>query len=163
MSNVVEHWKYIGEALQVVQIADKINRIATRFGLWPEEAELDYYAPVALKNMWQDVVRWVIFDEPVPTFYRPITRLAEPEVDGIAQWIFAGPPLPNMTQRLQQVKKAPLSPETRIRTWAIYFLTKRGGGVLTEEEACTLLRLPEQAYRKQRQRLFAVGSKKRIL
>ena len=158
----VEMWSLIGEALHTVQIAEKIDRLATRFGLWPEKEELDHHAPMALKSMWENVVRWIIFDNFTPIFYRAVTRIAEPEVEGVTQWIFAGAPTPNMSQRLHNTRKGPLSLETRIRTWAIYFQTRRGGGVLTEEEACANLNMPEQAYRKQRQKLFSAGSLNRI-
>jgi hypothetical protein len=152
----------VREALQTSKVVDDINRLAFRFGLLPDARERTEYAPIELQRLWQCIVRWVIFDDPMPRFFRPITRIAELREKGFPQWLHASQPLPVMTDRLSQKGKAPLMPDTRVRTWAIYYLTRRGGGDLIEEEACALMNVPVQAYHKQRQKLFALGSKKRI-
>jgi hypothetical protein len=152
------------EANQTAKIQSELWRLAQTYSLVPSEVEWDKYAPDKIKQQFQSVVNWVIWGEFVPSFPWSMTRLVESKVGrGVKRTIrshrWGGKDLGTHRLRL----------DARVRTWAIYYLTRRGGGQRTEQSAVDLWndRFPDnqvrlENFRDERSRLFSRGARKRL-
>lgn len=100
------------------------------FDLWGNFAFKDLeFSLVNLRN-------YFLFDSPIPKFiWDEITYIESKVNHGVLRWLRPDP-VPNGSGNSLQTKQ--VRPLTRIRTWAVYFLTRRGGGQFTEPEAVDL-------------------------
>lgn len=122
------------EANQTTKIQGELRRLARSYGLVPSDHQLGQYPLDQIKLQYDSVVNWVLRGESVPAFLHGKTRLIESAVQGedrrsIRLWKW-GASEPFSEERIAL--------ETRIRTWAVYYLTKRGGGELAPSSAAEL-------------------------
>lgn len=182
------------EAKQTGEIQIELRRLARAYNLIPSESEMSDYTPNEVHLMYDSVVNYVIWEHAELSFRWPKTRLRESaRRDGMERTIRpykwpSGMYLQDRANRnwvtgaWREIEsggrifiedkpaqtKSPMSPAVRIRTWSIYYLTRRGGGERTEQAAVDLwnevfnelsVSSPSN-YRKQRTRLFAIGAEK---
>ena len=101
----------------------------------------------------------ILFDRLLPRIVWPVIRYVEsPTENAVTQWLR---PVELSRRQIESGRSHRLRPSTRIRTWAIYFLTRRGGGSCTEQQAIDLWNsrskesLVSRNFRKDRERLLA--------
>lgn len=167
----------VSEALQTTKIWGEIYGLGYAFGLLPARSELDDLSPNEITTAIQRLASWIIFGRTVPQLRWPKTRLTEskvsegvmrtirPQADATGRWESLPSGGRQWIEDEKQRKRMGL--DTRARTWAIYFLSRRGGGNLTEEVACMLWNevFPQYAvqlrsYQRQRDSLFVGGTLK---
>jgi hypothetical protein len=170
------------EANRTLKVQKELDRLALAYHLVPSKSEAGDWTSNEVRQQFQTVVNWVIWGDALPSFPPswPAAILLESETgdgvkrsirpwryprgghwreneDGSRIWI------PDDREPPKRMMK-----EIRVRTWAIYYLTKRGGGRRTEEEAVELWNpkfndnVEAHNFRSERGRLFARGAKKRL-
>ena len=151
------------EANQTSKIQSEIDGLIHAYNLVPAEGELGDYPLNQVKQLYGNVINWVLWGLFAPSFLYEKTMLIENEVQDTAgkrmllwEW-----------SENQQFSKERLPLTTRIRTWAIYYLTQRGGGVREQLSAVELwnvkypaLRVDATYYELNRIKLFAWGTGK---
>lgn len=177
-------WQIWIEANQTLNVKNELWRLARAYNLVPPKHKLDEYAPAEVERQFQSVVNWVIWGEVLPSFPasweavvllesktdEDVRRTIRPwphskrgghwreNEDGSRTWIEDDPDPPKRMMK-----------EVRVRTWAIYYLTRRGGGRRTEQQAVDLwndqfpaYEVQWRNYKSERGRLFSRGTKKGI-
>ena len=170
------------EANQTSKIEAELERLALRYHLIPSKTERERWTPDDVRRQYQSVVNWVIFGEIPPLFPTcwsgaimlesttkgGVKRNVSPwplherghwrtNADGSRTWIKDGPEPPKRMEKW-----------VRIRTWTIYYLTRRGGGERSEEETVDLWNstfnenVLVNNFRSERTRLFGRGARKSI-
>ncbi len=121
------------EANQTSKIQNELDRLVCSYGLVPADHKLGEYAPNQIKRQYDCVVSWVVWGRYVPSFLDERTLLIESEVKEESRqtlrpqkWISG----------LFSAERMPL--KVRIRTWAIYYCTRRGGGSFDQLSAVEL-------------------------
>lgn len=160
------HEQVWGEANQTAKIQDEIRRLAYAYQLIPiNEEEALKYPPTEIRKRFQIVVNWVIWGEIAPSFLWPKTILRENQTDKKIRRTIR--PDKWSTHNLPTTKPR-IRVDTRIRTWTIYYLTRRGGGQRTEQSAVNLWNeefsdtLDLRNYKSERDRLLKHGSEKGV-
>jgi hypothetical protein len=138
------------EADESLRVRDRLQGMAEVFNLLPNLRVAREWSPEDLERQFERVASWVIFDSGSPApprkvtrlqggvrvtdtnilFPWQVTRLEERKMDrGIARWIrprcwdlLRDGPVPGTW------KGPRMTPFVRVRTWAIYYLSRRGGG-----------------------------------
>ncbi len=171
-------WSKIwGEANQISKIHDEIFRLGRAYGLIPLDSEAKDYSENQKEVFHSRVFDWVFWGQITPVFRWPMTQLIESKIGGVTRSLrpFKLPlgyweDLPDggkvwIAEKFGNTKR--ITHLVRIRTWAIYYLTRRGGGNRTEQAAVKLWHqaFPQglvdvKHFRRERDRLFARGSKK---
>lgn len=137
------------EARFIQRILQGIKQLSEMYQLVPHRSERDQYTPIEIRTFRQRIMNWIIFGHYPPQFLWEITRLSESKEahDGarsirLFQWVTVKwiPREDGGKTRVEQKPKRGkrIETETRIRTWAIYFLSKRGGGKMTVNDAVEL-------------------------
>ena len=163
------------EANQTAKVRDELERLALAYNVIPHKSEWDRYSPREIELRWKNLVNWVAWGKFVPSFRWPMTGFIENKTGDIRLYHMPGGHWRDtddggrvwVEDKPDSSKRMTL--DVRVRTWALYFLTKRGGGRLSEPMAVDLwnTKFPQQEvavqnYRNERQRLLSKGSKKRI-
>ncbi len=112
----------LNEAEHTIGIVSGLRKLAHRFGILPADHDLDNYSKKEIKAIWDRILTWVVFDKGVPTFCWQNYVLVESRTPRGQERMLHTQGVP------KSYKKEGIRPEIRIRTWAIYFLSKRGGG-----------------------------------
>ncbi len=169
------------EANQIGKIHGEITRLGRAYGLIPLDGDEDY-SKRQKKDFRQRVFDWIVWGNVAPTFRWPVTQLTESRLEGIVRIFRPIGELPMgqwktldaggaVWEENKVENKKPMSKPVRIRTWSIYYLTRRGGGTRTEEQASSLwnqrfsmLNVSAKNFRRDRKwlrkKLFEEGSKK---
>ncbi len=168
--------KIWGEANQISKIHDRITRLGWATGGIPMNSELDDYSPNQIKGFTRKFFDWIMWGQIAPVFRWDMTQLVESKKEGIVR-IIRPFKLPSghwedsedggrvFVQKKPETTKR-MTPTVRIRTWAIYYLTRRGGGIRTESLAVDLwnetypVAVTVNHFRQERTRLLGSGSKK---
>lgn len=140
----------------VLLIAQQYQIVPLGFDLWNRFAFKDIeLSLVNLRN-------YFLFNHPIPKFIWPNIRYIESKVDkSILRWLRPDVALSDSSNSLH---RSQIRQSTRIRTWSIYFLTKRGGGHYSEDEAIDLWNmtfddsLVSRNFRSERLKLLAGSS-----
>ena len=181
------------EAVQTKEIQDMLMHLALRYNLVPFENELDDYTPKEVREMHQDVANYLIWGHVSLSFHWPKTLLQEIKTGNGTERTILLLKWPGGTYKVKRgkqwtigwwkdrgdggitfVENEPEPPKrmtrnVRVRTWTVYYLTRRGGGVRTEAAAIDLWRevfaprgdsFDARNYRGERKRLFRRGSLK---
>lgn len=131
------------EANQTLMLQTEMVNLALAYGLIPSESETNMYSLDAVRRMYQAVVSWVIRGEIVPSFRRGCTQLYE-QGDGKERYITLEPNdgfhknSEDKSLVKRRGRRKGLTLKTRVRIWTVHYLTRRGGGRLTETEATAL-------------------------
>jgi len=154
------------EANQTSKIQSEIKRLAKAYQLIPlsKHDETQYPSALVIKQ-YQSVLDWILRNEITPSFLFQNTWLIENKTDkGVQRVIRPDKWNDNIYVNFKRPK---ISPKTRIRTWTVYYLSKRGGGERTEQAAIDLWNqlkndsLNKRNYLKERERLFKHESEKK--
>jgi hypothetical protein len=157
-------WQLWLEANQTAQIQQELWRLAEAYQLVPiRDDQIANVAPVVIREQYLSVLNWVLHGDAVPSFLHSETLLLESRpAGGVKRTIH-----PHKWASGSARKVAPRIKETtRVRTWTVYYLTRRGGGKLTEPDAVELWNrefhdnLDVRNYRAERDRLLLHQSKK---
>lgn len=151
------------EANQTSKIQSELDRLHRAYNLVPADHELGEYPLNQVKQQYGNVRNWVLWGLYAPSFFYEKTMLIENEVkDMVGRSI-----RPWKWPKDQQFSKERLPLTIRIRTWAIYYLTQRGGGTLEQLAAVELwnarfpgLKVDPTHYEINRTKLFALGTGK---
>jgi hypothetical protein len=157
-------WEIWGEANQTQKILDALWRLARAYRLVPIiDKEAAQFPLIKIQDQFRAVVNWVMWEQVVPSFlYKEMLMIENRSGVGIVRIIR---PHPWEGKQLPKTDQFGIRPETRVRTWAVYFHTKRGGGRMIEKGAIELWNreftdtLTERNFRSERQRLFSHISK----
>jgi hypothetical protein len=169
------------EANQTLKVQKELDRLALAYHLVPSKSDTGDWTPNEIRQQSQSVVNWVIWGDALPSFPPswPAAILLESKTDdGVKRSIrpWRAPRRGHWRQNedgsrtwTQDDPEPPkrMMKEVRVRTWAIYYLTRRGGGRRTEEKAVELWNnqfndsVEAHNFRSERSRLFARGTKKR--
>jgi hypothetical protein len=154
------------EANQTSKIQYELERLIRSYCLVPADGELGEYPVNQVKKQYGNVRNWVLWGLYTPPFFYERTMLIENKMKDRVGRIVRPCKWPNN----QPFSKERLPLATRIRTWAIYYLTQRGGGKLKELAAVELWndRFPERKvdpayYEDNRTKLFALGTGKGLV
>jgi hypothetical protein len=151
------------EANQTSKIQSELERLARSYNLVPSNHRLGEYPLNQVQQQYRSVVSWVIWGHVPPCLPDERTRLVENRVQAenrcsIRPWKWGN-------EEPFSANRMPL--RTRIRTWAIYFLSERGGGNLQDKVAVALWNseFPDRAvtlegFQDDRTKLFDLGSGK---
>ena len=156
------------EAYKTNRIQVELERMALSYNLVPHQFELSAYSHQSVKEMADSVMWWVVLGEAVPSFRWEHTRLVESKIEGQLTRTIRPHEYGNIGKPRIGNPKPALDRWTRIRTWAVYYMSRRGGGDLPEEATinCWNTKFRDGAdagnYRKERQRLFERGAQKRV-
>ncbi len=168
------------EANQTNKVQEKIARMGLACGMLPHESGERFYSPHDLEQRKQHLIEWVIRGEIVPSFLdevmdirdqkvgKGIVRTIRPQRWPHGQWQVASNY--DRTWHYERGDSKKTLREVRVRTWAIYYLARRGGGRLTELDAIKRWYEPTgiaedemiklTVYQQQRDNLLAGGSSK---
>ncbi len=173
--------KMWGEANQISKIHNEIIRLGRAFGLIPSSYELDDYSSNQTTDLHARIFNWVMWGQIAPVFRWPMTQLLENKFQGVVRLTHPHR-LPEgywrdlldggrvwIEKKVGNTKR--MTHSVRIRTWTVYYLTRRGGGEQTEQAAVDLWNrtFPDQSpgnglaikhFRRERRNLFIKGSKK---
>lgn len=128
-------WRQMwAEANQTSKIQSELERLARYYNLVPPDHELGEYAPNQIKLQENRVVNWVIYGNFVPLFLWQMTKLVESKVEDEDRQTIR----PWKWRNDESTSDSRLALTTRIRTWAVYYLSRRGGGNLAEPAAVEL-------------------------
>lgn len=130
------HERRLAEANQTRKIMDQIKWIEKRYALRPILNEHDPYDDEHIQQWFRqrelvEMLDWVITGRYVPPFRWDVTDIQDSRIgQGVSSTI-------TPRRRLDSIEKLPRikNRKVRVRTWLIYYLSQRGGGVLTELEA----------------------------
>lgn len=126
------------EANQTSKILSELERLAQAYGLIPvADDEFRQYSNVELERMFYNVIGWVLWEECVPSFRWPMTELIRNKTGkGIEKIIlphrWSGDPERKPSNDWQRY-------DVRVRTWAIYYLSREGGGHRTQRDAIDII------------------------
>ncbi len=156
------HQQMWAEANQTTKIQDELWRLARAYQL---VSVTDEFSLRETKERFQRVVTWVIWAEVVPSFLWPKTILLESKTPKRVKRTLRPH---KWSEHIFPTQESGLRLETRVRTWAIYYLTRRGGGERTEQSAVDLwneqfpcrIVTDLRIYRSERERLLKHGGKK---
>ena len=162
--NFDEIWQRMWlEANQTSKIQDELDRLCHAYNLIPKEYELGEYALNQVKQQYGVVRNWVVWGHYAPSFFHERTMLIENDAKDLIERSIR----PWKWPKDQQFSKERLPLTIRIRTWAIYYLTQRGGGTLEQLSAIELwnvrfpgLKIDPAHYENNRTKLFALGTGK---
>lgn len=167
------------EANQISKVHSEMEQLGKAYGLIPLEDEIKGYFSEQLESFYNSMLNWVMWGEIPPSFRWEVTQFMENRIkDGSCIISLYKSPIgywqkqPDdssiwVQQKIGNTKRMTYS--VRIRTWAIYYLTRRGGGKRTEALAISLWNkgfsdeAKENRFREERSRLFLKGSIKRLL
>ena len=152
------------EANQTAKIQSEIWRLVRAYQIVPlSSSEMANFPLNKLKGQYQSALNWILHGLATPSFLYDKTVLLENPTDKkVRRVIRPHKWVPNFAQK----ETSKIRVKTRIRTWVIYYLTRRGGGKKTEQSAIDLWNqefndtLEKRNYRTERDRLFEHGSKK---
>lgn len=150
------------EKERVRRIHMEILRVAGQYQIVPLGSDLWHLFPInVLEEQLVNMRNHILFDYPIPKFIWPkVTYLESPTEHGITRWLR---PVHIEGHDASQGSRQ-LRPRTRVRTWAVYFLTRRGGGEHTEESAARIWNsatndsLASRNFRSDRNRLLEAPS-----
>lgn len=129
------HEQVWAEANQTSKIWIELERLAKGFHVIPHTEEEERRFPLEeIKANFRNFINWVIWEHMTPAFLWSKTRLIEYEINGKSYRTIRPYPWSEKDPERTPNLKLP----TRIRTWAIYYLTRRGGGVRTQQAALSL-------------------------
>jgi hypothetical protein len=154
------------EASQTSKIQGEIDRLARIYQIIPAmESDWTQFSIDELTLISKNLRNYLLLGHPLPSFIWPKVTYIDTKINiGVTRNLrpHKSPyKIANKKRGYQRIR-----PSTRIRTWSIYFLTRRGGGFETEQNAVNnwnkafTENLEAQNYRKDRTRLFKLGSKK---
>ena len=157
-------WEVWGEANQTQKILDELWQLARVYRLVPvTDQEIAQFPPTKIQDQFRAVVNWVLWEQVVPSFlYKEMLMIENRYEVGIVRIVR---PYPWEGRQTLTAEDYGIRPVTRVRTWVVYYLTRRGGGRLIEPDAVGLWNrefgdsLTERNYRSERQRLFSHLSK----
>lgn len=154
------------EANQTSKIQSELIRIAQAYHLIPiTEEEADRYAPTKIREQLINALDWVIWEHAVPSFLWPANKLIENELNSEGTQTIR--PFEWWDDRSIGTGQTRLSLTTRVRTWTVYYLSKRGGGDLGQESAVELWNaefpgttVKVEQYLDEYRRVFDLGTRK---
>jgi hypothetical protein len=153
-----EKWQ---EAKLTTEINSEIERFSVAYKLLPSHDErlASAFSPAEVESRYQNAIRWILQRKVVPQFYIPRVRFIETKIgDGVkcisnpygdvsvsllvhengrksfGRWIQTEDGK-KIWEETPPPKFREMETDTRVKIWAIYYLTKRGGGRLTEKGA----------------------------
>lgn len=151
------------EKERVRRIQSEILRIARQYQIVPLGSDLWSRFPLdSIEEQLVNLRNHLLFDYPIPKFIWPQVKFLEsPTDEGITRWLR---PVRARSHTQPQTSYR-MRTRTRVRTWAVYFLTRRGGGEFIEERAVELWNeamndtLAPRNYRTNRKQLLANPSR----
>jgi len=158
------------EARLTARIQSELVRAARVYQIVPVGDDL--WSEFSLRQIDDQLVNlrnYVLSGKPIPSFIWSRVRYLETKMNHGVHRVLR----PHAAGKSDGVTRKPthfrLRPTTRVRTWTIYFLTRRGSGTMTEDLAVDLWNhhfkdsLESRNYRRDRYRLLAYPSKKRVI
>ncbi|HKZ54636.1 MAG TPA: hypothetical protein VJ123_04080 [Anaerolineales bacterium] len=156
----------LSEARLTAEIQDKILTLARVYQIIPMGDDQWRQFPLdRIEIQLVDLRNFLLFQFPVPALIWDNIAFIESRIPSFAaRWLrpnyVSSEILSNRRHRSHYPRTG-----TRIRTWAIYFLTRRGGGALTEASAVAAWNLEfndtleQRNFRSDRDRLLRLGSR----
>jgi hypothetical protein len=158
------------EARLTSLIWSEINEMAREYQILPSREDPNRRIPdYAIEVQAKDLLDYVVRGTPIPSFVLPKIGYVETRMEHGIQRILKPHAADAVGSQLRNPTHFQLRPATRVRTWTVYFLTRRGSGIKTENTAVeawnSLFRdtLEARNYRRDRYRLFATSDRIRVV
>jgi len=157
---------FIGEARLTQNILDRVNHMARVYQIVPlGEDQWRLFSLEKIEDQLVNLRNFILFGHPTPTLVWPEIAFIESKMPHkVFRWLRPDSATAASLER-RSAGTPGLRRDTRIRTWTVYFLTKRGGGSLSERAAVDTWnayfgdQLEQRNFRAERDRLLKLGSR----
>jgi len=167
----VDRW--LAEAEKTARTWDLIHWLGSQYNLFPQPFERSDWGSNAIELQIRRIAACIALDTGTPDLFRWDDMLLVEHLRGRAhgpnirpqEWarrMLASQSPAGVIRWTPEPKKYRVSDRTRIRTWTVYYLTRRGGGCRTEQAAIDIWNrvyedtLQPQNFRAERDRMLDV-------